>query len=72
LFVAPSTYNSLAAGDTALITYTYLVGDGNDRVIAQSGVSDSESSGDQIDLCYLNTIFELYPSYHLGQVLEAA
>jgi hypothetical protein len=41
-------------------------------VIAQSGVSASESSGDQIDVCYLNTIFELYPSYHLGQVLEAA
>ena len=31
-----------------------------------------ESSGDQIDLSYLNTVFELYSSYHLGQVVEAA
>jgi len=42
------------------------------RVIAQSGVLASESSGDQIDVCYLNTVFELYSSYHLGQVIEAA
>jgi hypothetical protein len=38
----------------------------------KSGVLIPESSGDQIDLCYLDTIFELYPSYHLGQVVEAA
>ena len=31
-----------------------------------------ESSGDQIDLSHLNTIFELYPSYHLGQVVVSA
>ncbi len=43
-----------------------------DRVIAQSGVLASESSGDQIDVCYLDTVFELYPSYHLGQVVKAA
>ena len=42
------------------------------RVIAESGVLVSESSGDQIALRHLNTIFELYPSYHLGQVVEAA
>ena len=42
------------------------------RVIAQSGVLASESSGDQIDFCYLNTVFELYSSYHFGQVVEAA
>jgi len=41
-------------------------------VIAQSGVLASESSGDQIDLRHLKTVFELYPSYHLGQVVEAA
>ena len=45
---------------------------GDRRVIAQSGVLASESSGDQIDVSYLNTVFELYPSYHLGQVVEAA
>ena len=38
----------------------------------KSGVLASESSGDQIDDFYLNTNFELYPSYHLGQVVEAA
>ena len=31
-----------------------------------------ESSGDQIDLSHLKTIFELYPSYHLGQVVVSA
>jgi len=41
-------------------------------VIAKSGVLAPESSGDQIDLCYLNTVFELYSGYHLGQVIEAA
>ena len=44
----------------------------NKGVIAQSGVLASESSGDQIDFCYLNTVFELYSSYHFGQVVEAA
>jgi hypothetical protein len=43
-----------------------------DGVIAKSGVLAPESSGDQIDLCYLNTVFELYSGYHLGQVIEAA
>ena len=42
------------------------------RVIAQSGFWPAESSGDQIDVCYLNTVFELYPNYHLGQVVKAA
>jgi hypothetical protein len=32
----------------------------------------SSSSGDQIDVYYLNTVFELYSGYHLGQVVEAA
>ena len=32
----------------------------------------SESSGDQIGLCYLDTVFELYSGYHLGQIIEAA
>ena len=41
-------------------------------VIAQSGVWAVESSGDQIELRYLNTIFELYSSYDLGQVIKAA
>ena len=31
----------------------------------------SGSSGNQINLRYLNTVFELYSSYHLGQVIEA-
>ena len=38
----------------------------------ESGVLASESSGDQIDVYYLNTVFELYSSYHHGQVVEAA
>jgi hypothetical protein len=42
------------------------------RVMPKSGVLTSESSGDQIDVSYLNTVFELYPSYHFGQVIEAA
>ena len=42
------------------------------RVIAQSGVLAIESSGDQVDLSHLKTIFELYPSYHLGQVVVSA
>jgi hypothetical protein len=42
------------------------------RVIARSGVLTPESSGNQIEFCYLNTVFELYSSYHLGQVIEAA
>ena len=41
-------------------------------VIAQSGVLAPESSGDQIGLCYLNTVFELYSGDHFGQVVEAA
>jgi hypothetical protein len=41
-------------------------------VIAKSGVLAPESSGDQIDVYYLNTVFELYSGYHLGQVVEAA
>jgi hypothetical protein len=45
---------------------------GGVRVIAQSGVLASDSSGDQIDVRHLNTVFELYSGYHLGQVLEAA
>ncbi len=42
------------------------------RVIAKSGILTHESIGDQIDLLHLNTVFELYSSYHLGQVVEAA
>jgi len=50
-----------------------VVGGGSARrVIAKSGVLAPESSGDQIDLCYLNTVFELYSGYHLSQVIEAA
>ena len=41
-------------------------------LMVESGVLASESSGDQIDVSYLNTVFELYPCYHLGQVVEAA
>ena len=37
----------------------------------KSGVLTPESSGDQIDVSYLNTVFELYPSYHLGQVVKS-
>jgi len=40
--------------------------------MARGCVLASESSGDQIDVSDLNTIFELYLSYHLGQVIEAA
>ena len=40
--------------------------------MAKSGVLTPESSGDQIDLRHLDTVFELYSSYHLGQVVEAA
>ena len=42
------------------------------RVMAKSGVLTPESSGDQIDLRHLDTVFELYSSYHFGQVVEAA
>ncbi len=42
------------------------------RVMPKSGFLTPESSCDQIDLFYLNTVFELYSSYHLGQVIEAA
>ena len=42
------------------------------RVIARSGVLTSGSSGDQVDVSYLNTVFELYSSYHLSQIIEAA
>ncbi len=42
------------------------------RVMVRSGVLTPGSSGDQIDLSYLDTIFELYSSYHLGQIVEAA
>ena len=41
-------------------------------VIARSGVLTSGSSGDQVDVSYLNTVFELYSSYHLSQIIEAA
>ncbi len=37
----------------------------------KSGVLTPESSGDQIDVSYLNTVFELYSGYHFGQVAEA-
>ena len=42
------------------------------RVIAQNGVLAFQSSGDQIDFSHLKTIVELYPSYHLGQVVTSA
>ena len=45
---------------------------GQVRVIARSGVLTSGSSGDQVDVSYLNTVFELYSSYHLSQIIEAA
>lgn len=32
----------------------------------------SDSSGDQVSLCHLDTVFKLYPGYQLGQVVEAA
>ena len=38
----------------------------------KNGVLTPESSGDPIDVSYLNAVFELYSSYHLGQVVEAA
>ena len=41
-------------------------------VMARSGVLTLGSSGGQIDLSYLDTVFELYSSYHLGQIVEAA
>ncbi len=41
-------------------------------VIAKSGILASESSGGQIDLRHLNTVFKLYSNYHLGQAIEAA
>ncbi len=42
------------------------------RVIVKSGVSQIESSGDLIDLCYLDTILEFDSGYHLRQVIETA
>ena len=46
------------------------------RVVWQSycqiWCSGAESSGDLIDVCYLNSVFELHSSDHLGQVRESA
>jgi len=42
----------------------------NQRVIVKSGVSASESSGDLINLCYLDAIFKFDSSNHLCQVFE--
>jgi len=41
------------------------------KVIAQNGVLVFQSSCDQIDFSHLKTIVELYPSYHLGQLVES-
>ena len=43
----------------------------NKRVIAQNGVLAFKTSCNQIDLFHLKNIVELYPSYHLGQVVES-
>jgi len=71
------TFDLLHVGHLALLNHCKSLGDivavgVASGVIAQSGVLASESSGDQIDFCYLNTVFELYSSYHFGQVVEAA
>jgi hypothetical protein len=42
------------------------------RVIAESGVWTLESSGDLIDVYYLDSIFEFDPGYHLRQIIETA
>jgi hypothetical protein len=42
-------------GATALLGGMAVLG-----VMPKSGVLTPESSGDQIDVCYLNTVFELY------------
>jgi|GEM_PF-1723237 hypothetical protein len=59
-----SEINHTKTGITTLMTVI--------RVITKSGVLAPESSGAQIELRHLNTVFELYSSYHLGQVVEAA
>jgi len=38
----------------------------------KSGVLAPETSNDKNDLSYLNTVFEHYSRYHLGQAIEAA
>ena len=41
-------------------------------VIVKSGVQGSESSGDLINLCYLDSISKFDSSNHLCQVIESA
>jgi len=54
------------------ISTTSSKGPTHEKVIAQSGVLAPESSGDQISLCSLESIFEPFYGYHFGQVVEAA
>ena len=37
----------------------------------QKWCSGAESSGDLIDVSYLDSVFEFHASYHLGQVIES-
>ena len=41
-------------------------------VIVKSGVQAAESSGDLVDVCYLDSILEFHSSDDLGQVSESA
>ena len=43
-----------------------------ERVIAESGVSASESSGGLVDCCHLDSIFEFNSRKHFRQVIKTA
>ncbi len=42
------------------------------RVIVKSGVCPFESSGDLIEFCHLDSVFEFDSGDHLRQVIESA
>ena len=42
------------------------------RVIVKSGVWPFDSSGDLVDFCYLDSIFEFNSRDHFGQVIKPA
>ena len=42
------------------------------ETIVKSSVWHDESSGDLIDCCHLNTVFEFDSGYHLGEIIETA
>ena len=71
-FREPNFLDNISASLWLLISLNGGRLTGVEGVIAKSGVLTPESSGNQIEFCYLYTVFEFYSSYHLGQAIEAA